>query len=37
LLLGRGDEFSAKLNAMPKLVASRSLEDAGDGKFVLTP
>jgi dihydrofolate reductase len=25
---GRGDEFSAKLNAMPKLVASRSLVDA---------
>lgn len=25
---GRDDPFSAKLNAMPKLVASRSLEDA---------
>jgi dihydrofolate reductase len=25
---GRGDPFSAKLNAMPKLVVSRSLEDA---------
>jgi dihydrofolate reductase len=25
---GRDDSFSAKLNAMPKLVASRSLEDA---------
>jgi dihydrofolate reductase len=26
---GRSDPFSAKLNAMPKLVASRSLEHAG--------
>src|SRR5579859_834857 len=26
---GRDDPFSAQLNAMPKLVASRSLEDAG--------
>jgi len=27
---GRDDEFSAKMNAMPKLVASRSLGDAGE-------
>jgi dihydrofolate reductase len=27
---GRDDDFSAKLNAMPKLVASRSLERAGE-------
>ncbi|HEV2252245.1 MAG TPA: dihydrofolate reductase family protein [Streptosporangiaceae bacterium] len=27
---GRDDPFSAKMNAMPKLVASRSLEHAGD-------
>jgi dihydrofolate reductase len=27
---GRDDEFSAKMNAMPKLVASRSLEQAGE-------
>jgi dihydrofolate reductase len=26
---GRDDPFSAKMNAMPKLVVSRSLEDAG--------
>ena len=26
---GRDDEFSAKMNAMPKLVVSRSLEQAG--------
>jgi dihydrofolate reductase len=26
---GRDDPFSAKMNAMPKLVASRSLEDVG--------
>jgi dihydrofolate reductase len=27
---GRDDEFSTKLNTMPKLVASRSLEQAGE-------
>jgi dihydrofolate reductase len=27
---GRDDEFSAKMNAMPKLVASRSLEQAAE-------
>jgi dihydrofolate reductase len=27
---GRSDEFSAKMNAMPKLVASRSLAGAGE-------
>jgi dihydrofolate reductase len=27
---GRDDEFSAKMNAMPKLVASRSLQQAGE-------
>jgi dihydrofolate reductase len=27
---GRDDEFSARMNAMPKLVASRSLEQAGE-------
>ena len=29
---GRDDEFSAKMNAMPKLVVSRSLAQAADGR-----